>query len=73
MEIRNKQTSEIFGIVQQNIRHYLVCRRQEENFSLRQLSDKSGIALEVLADVESGRREISIDCLLKLLDFYRQN
>lgn len=72
MEIRNGQTSEIFGIVQQNIRQYLIRRRLEERLSFRQLSEKSGVAEEVLAGIESGGREISVDCLLKILDFYRR-
>ena len=65
MEIRNEQTSEIFGIVQQNIRQYLIRRRLEEQLSFRQLS-------EVLAGIENGGREISVGCLLKILDFYRR-
>ena len=72
MEIRNEQTSEIFGIVQQNIRQYLIRRRLEEQLSFRQLSEKSGVAEEGLAGIESGGREISVACLLKILDFYRR-
>ena len=72
MEIRNEQTSEIFGIVQQNIRQYLVRRRLEEQLSIRQLSGKSGVAEEVFALFVIGCREISVGCLLKILDFYRR-
>ena len=72
MEIGNGQTSEIFGIVQQNIRQYLIRRRLEERLSFRQLSEKSGVAEEVLAGIENGGREISVGCLLKILDFYRR-
>ena len=56
MEIRNGQTSEIFGIVQQNIRQYLIRRRLEERLSLRQLTEKSGVAEDVLAGSENGGR-----------------
>ena len=79
MEIRNEQTSEIFGIVQQNIRQYLIRRRLEEQLSFRQLSEKSGVAEEVLVRlitptimVCNSGREISVGCLLKILDFYRR-
>lgn len=72
MKIRNGHTLEIFGIVQQNIRQYLIRRRLEERLSFRQLSEKSGIAEEILTDIESGDKEINVDCLLKILDFYRR-
>ena len=46
--------------------------RLEERLSFRQLSEKSGVAEEVLAGIENGGREISVGCLLKILDFYRR-
>ena len=72
MKTRDVQTSEIFDIIQQHIREYLVMLRNRENLSVAQLSEKAGLDENVLADIESGRAEITVESLLKILDFYKK-
>ena len=48
MKTRDVQTSEIFDIIQQHIREYLVMLRNRENLSVAQLSEKAGLDENVL-------------------------
>ena len=46
--------------------------RNRENLSVVQLSEKAGLDENVLADIESGRAEVTVESLLKILDFYKK-
>lgn len=52
----------------ENCRRKIICLRQEKGWNLEELAEKAGIELKLLEDIESGRGNLDLCLLRKILD-----